>query len=207
MTEQGQGRLMKLRTQFEGAVLPPPLVEYVHALEQQAESLRQAQAWDSACYCTPTEISPSCLTVRHREDWWHNRIKALGRQLADQRERADLFTRLYNETAKQAEERAAALERERTHYEHQAESWETAWATISNLAAKDKAALRDALAAANARVEALLAALEEARNSVEVFVRGQRDGWWGRDSGEMEEGELQLAEAWLARYDALSAAG
>lgn len=49
---------------------------------------------------------------------------------------------------------------------------------------------------ANARLIAqapsLLAALQ-------TLVRGQREGWWGEGSGEFEEGELQLAEAAIAK--------
>lgn len=39
--------------------------------------------------------------------------------------------------------------------------------------------------------------------SLNVFVRGIREGWWGDGSGEMEEGELQEAEAILARFEDL----
>ena len=46
---------------------------------------------------------------------------------------------------------------------------------------------------------------ERAWFSLTAFVSGLRSGWWGRDSGEMEEGELQQAEQWLKDYDALAA--
>lgn len=42
-------------------------------------------------------------------------------------------------------------------------------------------------------------------NSLQTIVRGLREGWWGEGSGEMEEGELQQAEAAIAK--ALGVAG
>lgn len=43
----------------------------------------------------------------------------------------------------------------------------------------------------------------EAVEVLKVFVSGQREGWWGTGSGEMEEGELQLAEDLIARASSM----
>lgn len=62
----------------------------------------------------------------------------------------------------------------------------------------------NALEAENAELRRKAELATDLQRSLEVIVNGLRDGWWGRDSGEMEEGELLQAEAVLQKYDALS---
>ena len=45
----------------------------------------------------------------------------------------------------------------------------------------------------------LIAAAPRLLASLQTIVHGLREGWWGQGSGELEEGELQLAEAAIAK--------
>ena len=63
-------------------------------------------------------------------------------------------------------------------------------------AASEEAEDADAL---RAEVAELRAALFNAAESLELIVDGLSRGWWGEGSGEMELGELQMAEERIAK--------